>query len=123
MTAALALSPMPSPSAIPAAMATTFLRAPASSHPTTSSLRYTRNDPSRGVLEGSATAWSSMAITLAAAWPARISLARLGPVRAAHGWPGASIPTTWLMRRRVPGSSPLVRLTSGTPGATEAPTW
>jgi hypothetical protein len=36
MTAARVLSPVPRPSAMPEAMATTFLRAPATSLPTTS---------------------------------------------------------------------------------------
>ena len=59
---------------------------------------------------------SSVAITLAAAWPAMISRARLGPVRAAAGWPGSSSSMICVMRIRVPGSMPLVRLTTGIPG-------
>ena len=43
MTAARVLSPVPSPSAMPEAMAMTFLSAPATSQPTTSGLVYTRN--------------------------------------------------------------------------------
>ena len=38
ITAARVLSPVPSPSAMPEAMAITFLRAPATSQPTTSGL-------------------------------------------------------------------------------------
>ena len=91
MTAALVLSPVPRPSAMPAAMATTFLRAPASSHPTTSVLRYTRNQSVESSSWRSApTSSSAVASTDAAAWPSRISRARFGPVRAATGWPGAT---------------------------------
>ena len=118
MTAALVLSPVPRPSAMPAAMATTFLRAPASSHPTTSVLRYTRNQSDESSSWRSVpTSSSAVASTDAAAWPSRISRARFGPVRAATGWPGATSPITWVIRRPVPGSKPLARLTRGTPGA------
>jgi hypothetical protein len=59
---------------------------------------------------------SSMAITLAAAWPARISLARLGPVSTPTGWPGSTSSISWLMRRRVPTSRPFAREITGTHG-------
>jgi hypothetical protein len=57
-----------------------------------------------------------MAITDAAASPARISLARFGPVSTPHGWPGSSASSTWVIRRRVPCSRPFDRLTTGTHG-------
>ena len=45
-----------------------------------------------------------------------ISRAMLGPVSAATGWPGSSARITWVIRRRVPCSSPLARLTIGIHG-------
>jgi hypothetical protein len=56
-------------------------------------------------------------MTLAAAWPAMISRARLGPVSAAAGRPGSTSLITWVMRRWVSRSSPLLRLTTGNHGA------
>ena len=63
-----------------------------------------------------ATARSSVAMTLAAACPAMISLARLGPVRAAAGWPGSSSRMSWVIRSSEPRSKPLDRLTTGIQG-------
>ena len=60
-----------------------------------------------------------MATTLAAGWPARISLARFGPVSTATGCPGSTSSTTSLMRLRVSRSRPLARLTTGTHGRTK----
>ena len=57
---------------------------------------------------------SLMASTAAAASPARISLARFGPVSTPYGWPGSTSLITSVMRSRVPCSRPLVRLTTGT---------
>ena len=57
-----------------------------------------------------------MAITLAAACPAMISLAMFGPVSAAIGWPGASSAMTWVIRSSVFCSRPLARLTIGIHG-------
>src|SRR5260370_191388 len=59
---------------------------------------------------------SSVAITLAAAWPAMISWARLGPVRAAAGWPGSSSRTSCVIRSSEPRSKPFDRLTTGAHG-------
>ena len=118
-TVARVLSPVPSPSAMPEAMAITFLSTPPSSHPMTSWWVYTRKrSPANRGWSAPATCWSSMAITLAAASPARISFARFGPVSTATGWPGSSCSTIWDIRSRVPTSSPLVRLTTGTHGLT-----
>src|SRR5262249_3399192 len=55
-------------------------------------------------------------MTAAAAYPARISRARLGPVRTPAGWPGRTSPITWDMRFLVPCSRPLARLTIGIHG-------
>ena len=55
-----------------------------------------------------------MAITLAAACPAMISRARLGPVSTPTGWPGSTSLMICVMRMRVSSSSPLVRLITGT---------
>ena len=66
-----------------------------------------------------ATTWSPMATTLAAGWPARISLARFGPVSTATGCPGSTSSTTSLMRLRESRSRPLARLTTGTHGRTK----
>ena len=57
-----------------------------------------------------------MAITLAAAWPAMISRAMFGPVRAATGWPGSSSAMTSVIRSSDPCSRPLARLTIGIHG-------
>ncbi len=117
MTAARVLSPVPNPSAMPEAMAMTFFRAPATSQPITSGFVYTRKRSlARTSWIASATTVSSMAMTEAAAPPARISLARLGPVSTPHGWPGSSASSTSVMRSRVPCSRPFDRLTTGTPG-------
>ncbi len=48
-----------------------------------------------------------------------ISLARFGPVSTPAGWSGSTSFTTSLMRRWLPGSSPLARLTTGTQGRIE----
>ena len=112
--AARVLSPKPMPSAMPQAMAITFLRAPPSSQPTTSWLVYTRNVPVVNRLcSSSARSTSVVATTLAVGWPATISSTRFGPVSTAQGWPGATSATTSVIRRRVPCSTPLVRLTTG----------
>ena len=55
-------------------------------------------------------------MTLAAAWPAMISLARFGPVSAAAGWPGSSSLMSWVIRSSEPRSNPLARLTTGIHG-------
>ena len=55
-------------------------------------------------------------MTLAAAWPAMISRAMLGPVRAATGWPGTSSAMTSVIRSSDPCSRPLARLTIGIHG-------
>ena len=102
---------------MPDAMAITFLSAPATSQPMTSGFVYTRNTSlAKTSCSASAITGSSMAITDAAASPARISLARFGPVSTPHGWPGSSASSTWVIRRRVPCSRPFDRLTTGTHG-------
>ncbi len=63
-----------------------------------------------------ATSRSSVAMTAAAALPARISEAMLGPVRAATGWPGTTWRITWVIRRCEPRSRPFDRLTTGIQG-------
>ncbi len=117
ITAERVLSPAPRPSAMPEAMAITFLSTPPISQPAMSSFVYTRNS-SAWKMSWTARAmfWSSMATTLAAAWPARISLARLGPVRMPTGWPGSTSSTSWLMRSFVPSSNPFDREITGTHG-------
>ena len=55
-----------------------------------------------------------MAITPAAACPAMISRARLGPVSTPTGWPGMTSLTISVMRILVLSSRPLVRLITGT---------
>jgi len=60
-----------------------------------------------------ATDRSSVAITLAAALPAMISLARLGPDSAPATRPGSTSRMTSVIRYSVPASNPLVRLTTG----------
>ena len=64
----------------------------------------------------SATFRSSVAMTLAAACPAMISRAMLGPVRAATGWPGISSAMTSVIRSSEPCSRPFDRLTMGIHG-------
>ena len=63
-----------------------------------------------------ATDRSSVAMTVAAAMPAMISLARLGPLSAAAGWPGSTSLMTSVIRSSEPFSSPLLRLITGTHG-------
>ena len=76
-----------------------------------------RNRPRRSTrCSALATDRSSVAITLAAAWPDMISLARFGPVSAAAGCPGRTSLITCVMRRSEPCSSPFVRLTTGIHG-------
>src|SRR5687768_5951877 len=60
-----------------------------------------------------ATDRSSVAITLAAALPPMISLARLGPDRAQATRPGSTSRITSVIRNSVPASKPFVRLTTG----------
>ena len=86
MTAARVLSPVPSPSAMPEAMAITFFSAPATSQPTTSGFVYTRNSSPAKIFCSSWAMWSSLkATTVAAALPDRISCARFGPVSTPTG--------------------------------------
>ena len=108
---------------MPAAMARTFLVAPAISHPTTSGLVYTRNVGVRS------TSWtwramdsSAMATTVAAGWPAAISRARFGPVSTPARWPGTTWAMTSVMRRWVPCSSPLASDSTGVPARDAIPT-
>ena len=112
---ALPLSPKPSPSAAPAAIATMFLRAPHSSTPRTSGFVYSRNSrrDSRATIR-SPSAASSDAITADAGRPFAISWARLGPDSAAirlgsMGLPAARLASamTSVIRSSVPFSRPL----------------
>ena len=67
-TIALVLSPSPNPSAMPAAMATTFFSAPPNSQPVTSGLVYTRNRRlEKTRCSDMATCASGIAMTAAAA--------------------------------------------------------
>ena len=119
ITMARVLSPVPRPSAIPAAIATTFFRAPPTSTPITSVPVYTRNKVVRTRLcSRCATEWSGIAMTAAAASPFSTSLARFGPDNAPAGWPGSSSPISSVIRLQVPSSKPLDRLTTGTQGRT-----
>ena len=71
---------------MPEAMAITFFSAPAISQPTTSGFVYTRNSSPAKTFCSSWAMWSSLkATTVAAAWPARISCARFGPVSTPTG--------------------------------------
>ena len=67
MTMARVLSPTPSPSAMPAAIAMMFLRTPPSSLPMTSSLRYTRKTRERKSGCSAVATWVSGVATTAAA--------------------------------------------------------
>ncbi len=87
----------------------TFLRAPASSTPTTSSLEYTRKTRvARGRWTLSATAWSAEATTTAVGSPLATSMANEGPESTASGRPGTSAAATSVMRRSVSTSRPFV---------------
>ena len=107
------LSPRPSPSEIPAAMASTFLVAPATSQPTTS----VPDVDAEGATCGRGPGLGGPG-TRRAAPPRRrpdvpdaTSRARLGPVSTPAGTPGTSSATTCDIRRFVPSSIPLARLT------------
>ena len=114
MIPALAESPKPSPSTVPAASATTFFSAPASSTPIRSGFVYTRNrSDDRTDASSAASSPSSDATTDPAGLPAAISRARFGPDSAATRRPGSSCATTSLMRRCVPSSMPFTTLSSG----------
>ena len=119
MKADFAFSPAFMPSPIPAPRATMFLSAPESSTPKTSSLVYTRKlvDISM-VRDLSAASGFWLAMTVEAGLPAIISLARLGP-DSTHTLEcrlsGSSSWITWLIRRAVGSSNPLVALRVMTP--------
>ncbi len=114
------LSPNPSPSAAPAAIATTFLSAPHSSTPRMSSLTYRRNR--RRAIRAttrSASSKSAAATTAEAGRLRATSAARLGPDSAATratGTPAASA-TTSLIRSSVTRSSPLTTDNKSASGA------
>jgi hypothetical protein len=96
----------------------TFLSAPPSSQPMTSSLVYTRNvGPMKRDWMSRATASSPIATTVAVGWPATISATRLGPVMTPVVLVGEISATTSVIRARVSCSIPLVRLRTGTPGS------
>ncbi len=117
MSAAFALSPKPRPSQAPAAMAITFLIAPAISTPTRSRLVYTLN---RSVIRRR---WASIALGACAEAATTVvgisratSSAWLGPESAATRTPGTSPPITSDIRIRVSVSIPFDALmTSGPP--------
>ncbi len=116
---AFPLSPNPSASAAPAAMATMFLRAPHNSTPRMSLFMYSLNSrrPRRATIR-TARAGSSAAMTADAGRPRAISKARLGPDRAAIRdleIPAASAMTS-LMRNRLPDSRPFTTETMSAPG-------
>src|SRR5690606_13176893 len=96
----------------------TFLPAPPSSHPTTSTLVYTRNvPPMHAFWIATARSWSVHATTVAAGSPWAMGTARFGPdttTTCCCGTPVTSTMTS-LIRLSVPSSTPLARLTSGTP--------
>ena len=113
MRTARVLSPRPSPSPIPAAMAITFLVAPAISTrrhrcPCRCGTCCVAPAPARGSPASS----SDKATTQAAGCPCATSRARFGPVRTPAGTPGRTSATTCDMRRLVPISIPLARLTT-----------
>ena len=86
ITSARVLSPLCRPAAIPAAIANTFLSAPAISAPTTSVLRWILNRSRENTLFiVIATCSSGIATTAAVLSPASTSLARFGPVRTPAG--------------------------------------
>ena len=115
MRAERVLSPAPWPSPIPTAIAMIFLSTPPNSQPMTSLLVYTRNRPLLKIDCNSRTMMSSsIAMTLAAACPAMISRARLGPLSTPTGWPGITCVMISVIRMWVSSSRPLVRLITGT---------
>ena len=104
---------------MPVASATTFFSAPPTSAPITSWFVYSRNTPrARALWIAVATEMSSVATTLAAAWPDMISRARFGPLDATAGRPGNTSPITCVIRSNVPDSNPLLRLMIGIHGCT-----
>ncbi len=118
-SAAMALLPSSSPSTMPAAMASTFLSAPAISTPMTSVLVLTRRlllANSRCTRTASFT--SSDAATMAVGRPCMSSMANDGPESTARGClrPSA-VGMSSLMLRQLPISSPLDRHSMGVVGA------
>src|SRR5436309_7336795 len=121
ISAARVLWPIPSPSRIPAASATTFLSAPASSTPSTSVAEYTRKN---AVEKTCCTCWATVcsraAATTAVGWRAYTSRANEGPESTAIGVSlGSASANTHDGVVRRSGSSPLDTLTTNTP----RPTW
>ncbi len=121
MSAARELRPSPSPSAIPVATAITFLSAPPSSTPMTSSFVYTRK---LGELSARCTrvaaSGRSEAATTAVGWPCATSRAKSGPDSATTGTPGSSSRRTSVITLRLPRSIPFVATTATASGPTAA---
>ncbi len=119
MTAARVLSPVPSPSAMPEAMAITFLSAPATSQPITSGLVYTRKQrrwrrASWSVVRDH---WVLHRDDAAGGVAGQDLLGQVGAGEHAAGMAGQlRLDAPAVMRSRVPCSSPFERLTTGTHG-------
>ena len=94
---------------MPVATAITFLSAPPSSTPTTSSLVYTRN---AAALMAPCTSFAAsseeLAATTAVGCPCATSAAKLGPLTATTSCPSASCATTSVIKANVSRSIPLV---------------
>ena len=115
-----ALFPSPSPSTIPAAMATTFFSAPPISTPITSLVTFTRSvGEAKTCCTNLACLSSSDAATRLVGRPSITSLAKLGPDSATRGWssPSALSRTSCMVRQEVT-SRPLLTETTGTRGGT-----
>src|SRR6266513_479432 len=121
ISAARVLWPIPRPSRMPAARAMTFLRAPASSTPSTSVAEYTRKNPVENTCWTRwATVCSRAAATTAVGWRAYTSRANEGPDNTAIGVSlGRTSANTHEGVERRSGSRPLDTLTTNAP----RPTW
>ena len=119
MSAARGLWPSPRPSRMPAATAITFLSAPPSSTPMTSSSEYTRK---RGVAKSCCASRAAGLVARGGHDRGRLarhtSAAKLGPESAANRACGRHSANTCDMSASVSVSMPLVALTTSVPGAT-----
>jgi hypothetical protein len=121
-SAAAVFDPYPRPSTMPAAIAITFLSAPASSTPTTSVLEYARKAGSRPALH----VLGDRELRRGHDHGRRLALHDLGGEGRARERrqrpPGASWAATSLMRSSVSSSSPFVVETIARPAGSAGPT-
>mmetsp|Transcript_98994 Transcript_98994/g.221068 ORF Transcript_98994/g.221068 Transcript_98994/m.221068 type:complete len:267 (+) Transcript_98994:327-1127(+) len=124
----MALRPSPRPSQIPAAIARTFFRAPATSQPTTSSVMLTRKYfEVISLCTAIAASLSTEAATIEVGRRSRISLAKDGPETATTGFSSDPRPMasgmTSAINNPLPSSIPLEHATIGTPRGTRCRTF